>query len=124
MGVPGAKRWPWHFASFATSNARCPPSLAGRAPDVREVLILAGEASGDLHAAGLATALRTLRPELKLVGMGGGNMERAGVQLIERTDALGVMGFVVVLRQIPHHWALLREIRRRLQRGEVGVLVV
>ena len=90
---------------------------------MREVLILAGEASGDLHAAGLAGALGSLRPDLALVGMGGAAMERAGVRLIERIDSLGVMGFAEVLRQIPHHWALLRDIERRLRSGSVGLLI-
>ncbi len=91
---------------------------------MREVLILAGEASGDLHAAGLATALGVARPDLTLAGMGGPQMARAGVQLFERIDALGVMGFVEVLRQVPHHWALLRDLRRRLQSGRVALLIV
>lgn len=86
-------------------------------------MILAGEASGDLHAAGLASALGTLRPDLALVGMGGAAMERAGVRLIERIDTLGVMGFVEVLRQLPHHWALLRDINRQLRSGSVGLLI-
>ncbi|MFN8583584.1 MAG: hypothetical protein U0163_21730, partial [Gemmatimonadaceae bacterium] len=91
---------------------------------MREVLLLAGEASGDLHAAGLARELAALRPDLALAGMGGTQMERAGVQLFERIDALGVMGFAEVLRQVPHHWALLRAIERRLQTGRVGLMVV
>ncbi|MEP7347876.1 MAG: lipid-A-disaccharide synthase [Gemmatimonadaceae bacterium] len=90
---------------------------------MREVLILAGEASGDLHAAGLAGALGALRPDLRLVGMGGPAMDRAGVQLIERIDTMGVMGFVEVLRQVPHHWGLLRRIERRLRTGSVGLLI-
>lgn len=90
---------------------------------MREVLILAGEASGDLHAAGVADALGARRPDLALVGIGGGAMERAGVRLIERIDTLGVMGFVEVVRQIPHHWALLRAIERRLRSGSVGLLI-
>jgi len=91
---------------------------------VREVMILAGEASGDLHAATLASALTARRPELSLVGMGGASMERAGVQLIERIDTLSVMGFVEVIRQIPHHWSLLRQIEKRLRSGTVALLIV
>ena len=61
---------------------------------MREVLIIAGEASGDLHASGLATALKKLRPDLTLTGVGGARMESAGVALIERSDRMAVMGFV------------------------------
>lgn len=88
-----------------------------------DVMLVAGEASGDMHAAGLAEALRRLRPDLHLVGVGGERMERAGVSLVERSDKLAVMGFVEVLRSVPHHRALLQELRRRLRAGDVSVLV-
>lgn len=90
---------------------------------MREVLIVAGEASGDLHAAGLAEALTALRPDLRLVGVGGGRMATAGVEMLERTDGKGVMGFVEVLRTVPHHMALLRRLRERLTSGRVAALV-
>jgi lipid-A-disaccharide synthase len=91
---------------------------------VREVLIIAGEASGDLHASGLATALRRLRPDLSLVGVGGARMEAAGVTLLERSDRMAVMGFVEVIRQVPRHYALLSSLKRRLRSGSVALLVV
>lgn len=90
---------------------------------MRDVLILAGEASGDLHGAALAEALGRRRPDLHLTGIGGAGMASAGVQLLERTDELGVMGFVEVLRKLPHHYRLLREIRTRLQRGDVALVI-
>jgi lipid-A-disaccharide synthase len=90
---------------------------------VREVLIVAGETSGDVHAAGLATALRRHRPDLALVGVGGQAMEAAGVRLLERTDRLSVMGFAEVLRRVPHHLSLLRALKRRLGGGQVASLV-
>ncbi len=91
---------------------------------MREVLIVAGEASGDLHAAGLASALRKLRPDLDLVGVGGSAMERAGVRLLERTDTLAVMGFAEVLRQVPHHYRLLKALGARLRQGGVALVVL
>lgn len=90
---------------------------------MRDILIVAGEASGDLHGAGLAEALREQRPELHLTGVGGARMAAAGVAMVERTDGKAVMGFVEVLRTIPRHAALLRELRRRLTSGSVAALV-
>ncbi|MFM8909226.1 MAG: lipid-A-disaccharide synthase, partial [Gemmatimonadota bacterium] len=49
---------------------------------MREILILAGEASGDLHGALLAEPLRRLRPEFRLTGTGGARMRAAGVELL------------------------------------------
>jgi lipid-A-disaccharide synthase len=91
---------------------------------VREVLIIAGEASGDLHASGLAGALARIRPDLSLTGVGGARMEAAGVTLLERSDRMAVMGFVEVIRQVPRHYALLSSLKRRLRSGHVALLVV
>ena len=91
---------------------------------MREVLFVAGEASGDMHAAGVAAELRRRRPDLALVGIGGDAMEREGVQLVEHAERLAVMGFVEVLKHVPKHWALLRELKRRLRSGRVALLVL
>ncbi|GLC27193.1 lipid-A-disaccharide synthase [Roseisolibacter agri] len=90
----------------------------------REVLFVAGEASGDLHAAGVAAALKKLRPDLHLTGVGGHHMRQAGVELLEDTGRMAVMGFVEVLRHVPAHYALLRRLRARLQSGRVALLVL
>jgi len=90
---------------------------------VREVMIVAGETSGDLHAAGLAAALKARHPDWRLTGMGGARMVAAGVDVAERTDTTAVMGFVEVLRTIPRHYALLKTLGRRLEEGAVKCLV-
>ena len=91
---------------------------------MREVLIIAGEASGDLHASGFAAALKRIRPDLTLTGVGGARMESGGVTLLERSDRMAVMGFVEVIRQVPRHYALLSSLKRRLRSGAVALLVV
>lgn len=90
---------------------------------VREIMIVAGEASGDLHAAGLAAALKARHPDWRLTGMGGARMVAAGVEVSERTDTTAVMGFVEVLRTLPRHLALLKTFRQRLESGTVHCLV-
>jgi lipid-A-disaccharide synthase len=86
-------------------------------------MIVAGEASGDLHAGGLAAALKEHHPDWRLTGMGGARMAAAGVEVVERTDTTAVMGFVEVLRTLPRHYALLKAFRRRLDSGDVNCLV-
>lgn len=91
---------------------------------MREVLFVAGETSGDLHAAGVAAELRAHRPELRLVGVGGERMRAQGVELLEHTDRLAVIGAVEVLSTVPRHWRLLRRIRSRLRGGAVGLVIL
>jgi len=88
---------------------------------VREVLILAGEASGDLHGALLAERLRARRPEVTLTGTGGARMRAAGVTMLEEHE--GVVGFLEVLRHIPAHLRLERRLKQRLAGGAVGLVI-
>lgn len=56
------------------------------------ILIVAGEASGDLHGANLAKALKELDPAVTLVGVGGAAMRAAGVQLVPGVPQVDIMG--------------------------------
>lgn len=91
---------------------------------MRKVLFVAGEASGDLHAAGVAAALRRIRPELGLAAVGGPRLAEQGVELIHRDNALGVMGFFEILKHVPRHFLLLHTLRKLLRSGEVALLVL
>ena len=91
---------------------------------MREVFIVAGEVSGDLHAAAVARVLATKRPDLSLAGIGSERMAAAGVTLVERSERLAAMGFLEVIRQVPHHWSLIRQITARLASGRVALLVL
>jgi len=80
------------------------------------VLISAGEASGDMYAAQLATALRR-HADLDLFGMGGPKMREAGVETVVDASEVGVLGVVEIVRKLPalrQAWRrLLSEIERR-----------
>jgi lipid-A-disaccharide synthase len=91
---------------------------------VREILFVAGETSGDLHAAGVAAAIRRREPDRPMVGVGGSRMREAGVTLLEDVERMAVMGFVEVIRHVPRHWSLLRDVRRRLDRNATGLVTL
>ena len=91
---------------------------------MRKVLFVAGEASGDLHAAGVAAALRRIRPELSLAAVGGARLAEQGVELVQRDDHLGVMGFLEIIRHVPRHFRLLRALRKMLDGGEISLLIL
>jgi lipid-A-disaccharide synthase len=87
-------------------------------------MFVAGEASGDLHAAGVARALVAQGAPYRLTGIGGDEMRAAGVELIEHAERLAVMGFVEVLKHIPLHYRLARELERRIRSGRVALVVL
>lgn len=74
------------------------------------ILLAAGEASGDLHGAAVARALRKRWPAAVLYGLGGDRMAAEGVELLAHTRDLAVMGFVEVLRHLP----FFRDLEQRL----------
>jgi lipid-A-disaccharide synthase len=71
-----------------------------------KVMICAGEASGDLHGASVADDLKTLDPQIELLGMGGSHMRTAGVDIVYDIADIGVMGFVEILWNLPKFFRL------------------
>lgn len=91
---------------------------------MREILFVAGETSGDLHASGVARELKASGAPFAMRGIGGDLMADAGVVLDEHIRGLAVMGFVEVLRHLPKHRAMLGALRRRLRSGNVALVVL
>lgn len=58
------------------------------------ILIVTGEASGDLHGAHLVKALKALSPDLQIVGIGGASMQAAGAEVVKDIPQLDVMGLI------------------------------
>ena len=65
---------------------------------VRRVMIVAGEASGDIYGAHLATEAVALAPDLRFFGIGGERMREAGVETLVDSADMAVVGLVEVLR--------------------------
>jgi lipid-A-disaccharide synthase len=64
------------------------------------LLLSAGEASGDMYAARLATALQS-RLDVKLFGMGGPLMRAAGVEIITDSSEVAVVGITEIVKHLP-----------------------
>ncbi len=65
------------------------------------LLIIAGEASGDKHAASLVEAIRSLQPHITFSGLGGPEMKSQGVHLYEDLTQWAVVGFLEVIKYLP-----------------------
>src|ERR1700736_5753862 len=78
------------------------------------ILLSAGEASGDMYAARLATALKE-RADVELFGMGGPQMRAAGVEIIVDYADVSVLGITEVLKKLP---SLRRAMRRLVGEAE------
>ena len=77
----------------------------------RRVLISAGEASGDLYAAGLVEALRRRNPDLEFFGCAGPRMQQAGVRALVDSRSLAVVGLAEVVTHIPRIYGEFRKLK-------------
>lgn len=62
--------------------------------------VIAGEASGDLHASNLIRGLRSQDPEAEVRGWGGDLMQEAGCEIVRHYKDTAIMGFVAVLKNL------------------------
>lgn len=66
-----------------------------------DILIVAGEPSGDLHASALMKEINKLSSEIKFLGIGGNYMKAEGLNILYHIEKLSFLGFTEVLRHIP-----------------------
>ena len=86
------------------------------------ILIVTGEASGDLHGANLAAAIRVLRPDTEILGVGGAKMKGSGVVLLDGIDQLDAMG-MVGLSQLRAAVNKYKTIRRFLSQTRLDAVI-
>ncbi|MCK4828658.1 lipid-A-disaccharide synthase, partial [bacterium] len=63
----------------------------------KKIIIIAGEASGDLHGSYLAKSIKAINPGIEISGIGGQLMANAGVKLYYNIVSLAVIGFIEIL---------------------------
>ena len=87
-------------------------------------MILAGEASGDAHAADFVSQLTMLDSNIRCSGMGGKAMRSVGVDVFFDSSSIAVVGLVEVLR----HWGdikrAMEKVKNRLERDRPDLLVL
>jgi lipid-A-disaccharide synthase len=77
-----------------------------------EILIVAGEASADLHASRALEELRRLRPGVHAFGVGGPRLRAAGLEALAPAEDISVMGLAEVLPRLPRILGILRALGR------------
>jgi len=81
----------------------------------RRVLLVAGEASGDMHGADFVRALREIWENVEVVGIGGPNLRRAGMRTIVDAAKLGTVGVLEAARGLGRIWQAYRALRATLR---------
>ena len=92
-----------------TGGAGAVPRPAAGAARAPTVLLVAGEASGDLRGAELVHALRALRPDVRVVGVGGDKLRAAGMEVLVDAAELSAMGVTELFGRVG---SIVRSYRR------------
>jgi lipid-A-disaccharide synthase len=87
-------------------------------------MIIAGEASGDLHGAKLAGELLSLDPGLSLSGIGGTGMAAAGVRILYDVSRLAVMGIVEVISRLKDIRSAMRILEKQFEADRPDLLIL
>jgi lipid-A-disaccharide synthase len=89
-----------------------------------KILILTGEASGDLYGAQIASAMREVDPTLAFYGVGGIHMRASAVNLLADVSELGVVGFTEVLGKLGRIRTLFSRLRRFLSTDRPALVIL
>lgn len=119
---------------MSLSAKRQTPSVKCREPNERDacplskdrphkILMVSGEASGDLHGTSLIEALKELDPSIDIRGMGGKSMIAAGLQGIDSTK-LSVVGITEVAAKLPVIFKAYNQLKALLKKEDFDAVVL
>ena len=88
-----------------------------------KIMLVAGEASGDAHAAKLVKALKELAPEtdFEFFGAAGEKMREAGVEAVVKSDHLSIVGLLEIGRALPLFWKVFQKLKRAAEKRKPDV---
>ena len=90
----------------------------------KNILIICGEASGDLNAGNLAKALKTIDPNISISAVGGETLRRADANVFYDIKELSVMGFFDVLKKLPRFFALKKLLLEKIKTEKFDLIIL
>lgn len=90
----------------------------------KNILIIAGEASGDLHGASLIRELKKLDSSLKIFGVGGNKMQAEGMELFYHIDKMAFLGFAEVIKHLPFIKMVQKDLISEVKKRNVKAIVL
>ena len=90
----------------------------------RKILLVAGEASADLHASHVVRELKTTDPSLCIAGIGGEALRRAGMEILFDARDLSVVGIVEVVARLPQIRKAFNTLKQQIEQDPPGLLLL
>jgi len=86
--------------------------------------LVAGEPSGDLHGGNLIHSIKNIEPNSSFMGHGGNTMRDAGMNIIEHSDSLAIMGFLEVVKHLPRMIKIMGETVKIISRAKPDRIIL
>jgi lipid-A-disaccharide synthase len=90
----------------------------------RKVMIVAGEASGDLHGGNLVRAMRQIDPGLSFYGVGGMRMKAAGVELLANAADMAVVGLTEVVFKLGTNLRVMHRLKASFKKERPDLVIL
>ena len=91
---------------------------------MKRIMIVAGEASGDLHGSNLVRSALSLDPDLKFYGLGGENLRNAGIDLLFDLEHQGLFGFLEIVSSLRSTIGIYRSLKASLTSDRPSAVVL
>lgn len=91
---------------------------------MKEIMIVSGEASGDIHGANLVKAMLEQDPNLVFSGMGGKQLTEAGINILFEAQKVSVVGIVEIFSHLPDIISAQRILRSFLRNNRPSLLII
>jgi lipid-A-disaccharide synthase len=91
---------------------------------MKTIMIMSGEASGDLHGANLAREIWKQDPAIAIYGVGSKQMQRAGVRMLADAKEISVVGITEVLTHLGGIYRVYAHLKRFLKHERPDLLVL
>jgi lipid-A-disaccharide synthase len=90
----------------------------------KKILLVAGEASADLHGSHVVRELKRIDPSVHLYGIGGEELRRTGMEILFDARDLSVVGIVEVVSRLPHIRKVFNTLKRQIEEAPPGLLIL
>ena len=90
----------------------------------KKILLVAGEASADLHGSHVVRELKRIDPSVHLYGIGGEELRRAGMEILFDARDLSVVGIVEVVSRLPHIRKVFNTLKRQIEEAPPELLIL
>jgi lipid-A-disaccharide synthase len=90
----------------------------------KKILLVAGEASGDLHGSHLVEAIQRIDPEVNFFGVGGEGLERRGMKILYHSQSLSVVGITEVIFKLRSILNALSGLKKSLNQEKPDLVIL